>query len=357
MELEKDSAKGQIAPSERSVSKESPLIKQSAAILEDTPPNQIELEKDSVKGAITPSERSASKESPLDQKSSRTISPEGTHWKKICETLLSQINKLNSNVKNCKIVVSEMDAYIHSLEHEYDKLEKELQADIQVLEKKTDNLISDIAGKEQEKKKALLALEDAIQEIRSMRESLSESETRKKSAEAAATKAVSNIVGLATTLEAPVSQKRVSDRKLDFEMLLRHISAEDTDWKQVCDDLQKKIDELSENQNHSKELFSKKRDHAKSLEERYNKLYKELEGKIQSMEKKARHLIPGFPNEELDKKSEEILKSKDDILHPEALAEVSSIKRTLSKLKTPSKVCIYLQTHNNYLVIRVPCYY
>lgn len=353
MELEKDSAKGEIAPSGRSASKESPLIKQSAAILEDTPPNQIELEKDSVKGPITPSERSASNESPLVQKSSSTILPADTHWKKICETLLSQINKLNSNVKNCKIVVSQMDAYIHSLEHEYGILEKELQADIQMLEKKTDNLISDIAGKEQDKKKeALLELEDAIQEVRSMRESLSESETRKNSAEAAVTKAVSDIVRLAITL----SQKRVSDKNLDFEELLRHISAEDTDWKQVCDDLQKKIDELSENQNHSKELFSKTRDHAKSLEERYNKLYKELEGKIQSMKKKARNLIPGVPNEELDKKSEEILKSKDDLLHPEALAEVSSIKRTLSKSKTPSKVCIYLQTHNNFLIIRVSCY-
>lgn len=317
----------------------------------------MELEKDSAKGETAPSEISASKESPLVQKSSRTISPEDTHWKKICETLLSQINKLNSNVKNCKIVVSEMDAYIDSLEHEYGKLEKELQADIQMLEKKTDNLISDIAGKEQEKKKeALLALEDAIQEVRSMRESLSESKTIRNSAEAAAIKAVSDIVGLAIPLEASVSQKRVSDKNLDFEELLRHISAEDTDWKQVCDDLQKKIDELSENQNHSKELFSKKRDHAKSLEERYNKLYKELEGKIQSMEKKARNLIPWVPYEELDKKSEETLKSKDGLFQPEALAGVSSIKRTLSKSKTPSKVCIYLQTHNNFLIVRVSCY-
>lgn len=317
----------------------------------------MELEKDSAKGETAPSERSASKESPLVKKSSRTISPEDTHWKKICETLLSQINKLNSNLKNCKIVVSEMDAYIHSLEQEYDKLEKELQAEIQMLEKKTDNLISEISGKEQEKKKdALLALGKAIQEVRSMRESLSESETRKNSAEAAATKAVSNTVGLDITLEVSVSQKRVSDKNLDFEELLRHISAEDTDWKQVCDDLQKKVDELSENQNHSKELFSNKRDHAKSLEERYNKLYKELEGKIQSMEKKAHNLISWVPYKELDKKLEEIRKSKDGLFQPEALAEVRSIKRTLSKSKTPSKVCIYLQIHNNFLIIRVSGY-
>ncbi|XP_054262675.1 uncharacterized protein LOC128986335 [Macrosteles quadrilineatus] len=144
------------------------------------------------------------------------------------------------------------------------------------------------------------------------------------------------LLGITDGLETNQNKAPISDdQRITFDEALK---PKDIDWKKISENLQFEISELSTKLNTSSQQLREKEERVKFLEEEYAALERQLQSKIQLLEKRQTKLFTDIIDQEAQKNIQEELDNKQIISGlQESLAEVRSLKENLSKYSTKTE--------------------